>query len=395
MGEILYLDMVGGISGDMLLSALLHSGVPRELIEGELAMLPLRGYRLEIREEHRSGLAGLAATVETDEGPHHHHTKYSEIAGMIESSGIDLRAKALALRVFDRLAVAEASVHGTTPAEVEFHEVGAVDSIVDIVACSVALSFISASAVLCSIPVLGTGRIKSRHGEIPLPAPATLELLKGMNVRIGPAKGETITPTGAAFLAEVASAVRETPVMKVTAVGHGFGGRKTPAPNMLRVMRGEPFESASEGETVLVEATIDDMNPQIFPHLIDMALEAGALDAWVAPVVMKKGRPGNVLSILCQRSELSLIVRLILSETTSIGLRYRTLDRVMLARRTVKVTTSYGSIRIKVAHFGDTVFNASPEYEDCLAAAGDHGVPVKDVLAAAVQAYRNAAEGGE
>jgi uncharacterized protein (DUF111 family) len=236
--------------------------------------------------------------------------------------------------------------------------------------------------------VLGTGKSKTAHGEIPLPAPATVELLKGMQARFSSTKGETITPTGAAFLAELATVVRETPPVRINAVGHGWGGRKGPGLNLLRVMRGEQADGAVEGDALLVEANIDDMNPQIYPAVVERLLRLGAMDAWTSPVIMKSGRPGCVLSALIPAGLLSAAAQTILTETTTIGLRYGTVNRVMLSRRMAGVETPYGNITIKVAHYGDTVFNAAPEYSECAAAAMRTGTPVKEVIAAAMEAYR-------
>jgi hypothetical protein len=387
--------MVGGISGDMLLAALLHCGVPRELIEGELALLPLRGYKLEVADERRSGLGGLKVSVLIDEHHHghedHHHRSHRDISAMIAGSGVNAPAKALALRVFGRLADAEAKVHGSTPDDVEFHEVGAVDSIVDIVACSVAITFLAPEAVYCCAPVLGSGRTKSQHGEIPLPAPATVELLKGMPSKISAKNGETITPTGAAFLAELCEVVTETPPMTITATGHGFGTRRGPGLNLLRVIHGDRFRGTMDGDAVMIEANIDDMNPQLIPNVVSSLIELGAHDAWTTPVNMKKGRPAFVLSALVPQHLVPAATQFILSETTSIGVRFSGVGRICLERKSVKVDTAYGPVSIRVAHSGGVLYNASPEFEDCVRAAGRCGVPVKEAYAAAVEAWRTAA----
>jgi uncharacterized protein (TIGR00299 family) protein len=387
MSEILYLDLAGGISGDMLLGALLHAGVPRDLIEGELALLPLRGYRMDAGPEKRGGLEGWRVSIEVEKDTQPHR-RWTEIRELIGQSRVDERARALSLRVFSRLARAEAAVHGTPVESVEFHEVGAVDSIVDIVASAIAVSYISPRAVLCATPVLGSGTAKGAHGTIPLPAPATIELLKDLPVRVSTARGETVTPTGAAFVAELAHVVKETPAMRITAAGTGFGSRKGPGANLLRVFRGEPYDTAQEGEDIVVEATVDDMNPQMIPRVIEMLLSAGAHDAFVVPVVMKKGRPGFSLCAVVPRESLSPAAQIILSETTTIGLRYRMTNRVRLDRRIETLDTRYGPVAVKVASVGEHVFNASPEYEDCVLAAERSEVPLKEVYAAAIEAYR-------
>ena len=386
MNENIYMDLSSGISGDMLLAALVDSGVPETIIRKELSLLTLAGYTLEFVPEKRCALNGLRAVVQI-EHKHHHHRKHSDIAAMISSSGMSDEVKSLSLRVFQRLAVAEAKVHGTTPEEVEFHEVGAVDSIVDIVACSAAINYISPASVFCGTPVLGTGTIETAHGTMPLPAPATVELLKDFRVKFGPIGTETITPTGAAFLAELAQPTDETPTMRIIVTGHGFGTRKEPGPNMLRIIRCQA-NTAKNPEAVLIETNIDDMNPQIYPRVINLLLESGAHDAWTTPIVMKHGRPATLLSALVPEELTNKAAEIIFSETTSVGLRYKKLSRITLERRHETVQTQYGTVRIKVAHMDGKLYNCSPEYADCVRISDSMKVPLKEVFAAAVAAFR-------
>jgi len=386
MNETIYMDLACGISGDMLLAALVDSGVPEEIIRKELALIPLHDYTLEFLKEKRCALNGLRAVVQI-EHKHHQHRKHSDIASMISSSRLSDEVKSLSLRVFQRLAVAEAKVHGTTPEDVEFHEVGAVDSIVDIIACSAAISFISPDSIFCGIPVLGTGTITTAHGTMPLPAPATVELLRDFPVKLAGIGAETVTPTGAAFLAELAKPLKETPAMRIMSVGHGFGSRKEPVPNMLRIIRCQA-NAVEMSEAVLIETNIDDMNPQVYPHVITRLLESGAHDAWITPIIMKHGRPGSVLSALVQEELADKTAEIIFSETTSVGLRYKKLSRITLERRHETVQTQYGPIRIKVAHMDGKIYNYLPEYADCVSVSNAVNMPLKEVSSAALAAFR-------
>ena len=341
--------------------------------------------------------------------PHHDahpHTHYAEIRRMIVSAPLLADVKARALRMFDRLAVVEAAMHGVSPSEVMFHEVGALDSIVDIVGVAAALSWISPRRIVCRTVPLGTGRVRTAHGLLPVPAPATAALLKGAQVEAGDLLGELTTPTGALIVATHAESYGPMPAMRIVATGHGAGTRELPdRPNILRIFAGQeqsashplaspsaPTDTAQDGASLWeVSANIDDMNPQLVPPILDSLLSLGARDAWLSQTLMKKGRPGLLLSALVDDDKRSAVIQHILAETSTIGLRFHRVSRVMLDREIASVTTAFGSIDVKLGRDPETrsVLNVAPEFESVRAAAATHHTPRKIVYAAALaEAYK-------
>ncbi|HLV60010.1 MAG TPA: nickel pincer cofactor biosynthesis protein LarC [Fredinandcohnia sp.] len=371
---ILWLDPVGGCSGDMCLAALFDLGVSPEAVRAELARLDLGAFHLRLSRAEKMGIHGTRVDVEAPDD--RHERTWEEIRGRIEGAGLSAGATRRALAIFERLARAEAKVHGTTPERVHFHEVGAVDSIVDVVGVAVALDLLGIDEVRAGAAPLGGGMIETRHGPMPVPAAATLELLVGREVRSsGP--GERTTPTGAAILAAVtepglpASFVPER-------IGYGIGHRDfDDAPNVLRACLGR-LEHGGESLFV-VEANLDDAAPQVLARAIDACLEGGALDAWVAPVTMKKGRPGHLLGALVPRGRLSALCEIVVRETPTLGVRYHAVGRLALERRIEEVETSFGRIPIKVGLLGSEVVGAAPEWEVCLAIARERKVPARIV----------------
>jgi hypothetical protein len=394
-GLALHFDCFAGIAGDMALGAFLDLGVPEDVILGELGKLPMHEWKLTHERVKRGALMGTKIHVQVGGHVHvhghvhdhdHDHRHYREIRGMLQ--GLDGEVKGRAIAIFDRIAAVEARLHGVSVEDVAFHEVGAIDSIVDIVGAAAALAWLEPSRITARRVPLGGGTVKTAHGVLPVPAPATLELLKGAEVEAG-GDHELTTPTGAAILAASVSAYCELPPMTIAGVGWGAGDRHLhDRPNLLRVVVGQPAERVVVQESLsVIEANLDDMNPELSEPLMEALFAAGALDVWFAPIVMKKGRPALLVGALCEQAKRDQVVRACLRESSTIGVRHYAVERSVLARRFVEVETPFGKIPIKVAGEGAEVWNAAPEYEACRRAAAEHGVPVKQVYAAALSAF--------
>jgi uncharacterized protein (TIGR00299 family) protein len=331
-----------------------------------------------------SGISGTHVEVVV-EGPQPHARGLSEILALLDRSGLPARARATARAIFERIGRAEAKVHGVPLAEVHFHEVGAVDSIVDVCGAAVALELLGWPRVLSAPPELGRGFHPSAHGMMPIPPPAVLELLAGKPVRPGGPEGEAVTPTGAALLAELAE-VGPLPTLVPVRVGYGIGTRAfADRPNVLRATLAEPAEP---GELWVLEANLDDATGQMVARAIDAALEAGALDAWAAPITMKKGRPAVLVAALVAEASRAAVTRVLFAETPTLGVRRRRVERDVLGREVRSVETRYGPVRVKVALLDGAEVGAQPEHDDCLARAREHGVALREVIAAALAAHR-------
>lgn len=391
MSRIAYFDCASGASGDMVLGALVDMGLPLESLREELLKLPLRGYRLEARRVHRSGLHATKVDVLIEGEPggeHQHHRGLREILALIDKSALDPTLKARSTQLFERLAEAEASVHGLRPDDVHFHEVGAVDSIVDVVGGVIGLAWLKADRFVASPLNVGTGTVSMSHGTFSVPPPATARLVRGAAV-YGAGEGELLTPTGALLVTGHASSYGPLPLLTPEHIGHGAGARDTAGrPNVLRILVGEETASGGGGRVLVLEAEVDDMSPQLFGPLLDRLLAAGALDAYFTAIQMKKGRPGVLITALSEPNQRETIENLLFSETTTLGVRRQEWDRTLLERVIVPVETAYGTIGVKVARRGDRVVNAQPEFDDCQKAALSHGVPVKEAWAAALAAWR-------
>jgi uncharacterized protein (TIGR00299 family) protein len=387
VSRLVYFDAASGASGDMLLGAVVDLGLPLDRLREDLANLPLSGYRLEATRVSRSGLAATKVDVHVDEEkPAHRHL--GDIVRLIEQSRLSSDVKEQAEALFLRLAEAEAAVHGTSPERVHFHEVGAVDSIVDIVGGVLALRWLEADRFVSSPLNVGSGTVKMAHGVFPVPPPATARLVAGVPV-YGEGEGELLTPTGALLVTAHAAAYGPLPPMRIEKTGHGAGTRETEGrPNVLRLLVGEEG-SAADGDRVLVlETEIDDASPQLLGPLLDQLMGAGALDAFFTPVQMKKGRPGILVTVLAPPALQVAVEEMLFRETTTLGVRRQEWDRTVLERETSTVETAYGPIRVKIGRRGGTVYNAWPEFDDCRRAAAETGVPVKQVLADALAAWR-------
>jgi pyridinium-3,5-bisthiocarboxylic acid mononucleotide nickel chelatase len=393
---IAYLDCFSGISGDMLLGALLDAGLDLDALRVGLATLDLRGYTLDMERVGDRGLAGVRALVKVDAETTQSHRRLADIEALIGGSSLSATVRERAVAVFTRLAGAEARIHGTTPAKVHFHEVGAVDAIVDVVGTLLGFELLGVDVVYCSELPLTSGRVESSHGVLPVPAPATLELLKdtGAVWRPVPAEGELVTPTGAAVLATHARF--ERPAMTVRAVGYGFGRRNLPWANCLRLVLGEPAANAiSRGvedferdEVAVLESNIDNMTGEALGWLMERLLAEGALDVSYAPLQMKKQRPGTLLLVVARPDAVDRLTGLILRESGTLGVRVRRTERVKADRREEEVETPLGHARVKLKLIGGRVVAVSPEYDDCRALAERTGLPIEVVMERVAAAAR-------
>jgi uncharacterized protein (TIGR00299 family) protein len=387
--RIAYFDCFSGAAGDMILGALIDAGMPVETLRERLAALAVDGYELTARRVVRLGLACTQVDVRLA-GEQRAHRHLSQIVGIIRDSALTPAVRRRAAAVFTRLAEAEAAVHGTDVQNVHFHEVGAVDAIVDIVGAAVALDHWQVQEVFCSPLGVGSGTVRCAHGELPVPAPATAELIRGVPVRPTGEDGERLTPTGAAILTALAAGYGPMPAMTVRHVGCGCGTREgTNRPNVLRVLIGETADAEPADDVVwLLETNVDDMTGEQAAYAMERLMAAGARDVWAAPVTMKKGRPALVLSVLADDGALAAVEEALFAETTTFGIRRRRVARLTLAREHVEVATAYGPLRVKVGRRDGRIVQASAEFEDCRRAAEAAGVPLQTVIDAAMAAWR-------
>ncbi len=388
--RLAYLDCFSGISGNMVLGALVDLGLDLERLKSELGRLPLGGYGIQAAAVSKQGIRATHLEVVTS-GPEPPRS-LGDIRQLIERSSLDEGLKRRGEDIFTRLAGAEAKVHGREMEAVHLHEVGATDTLVDVFGSLIGLAALGVEEVQCSPLNLGRGLVQCRHGWLPVPAPITAELVRGVPAYAGEDEGELTTPTGAAIATAVAAAFGGMPLMRVEAVGYGAGRLDLRFPNALRVFIGEGAAGggaaglASETVTVL-ETNIDDMNPQFYDHVMDRLLGAGALDVFLAPVQMKKNRPGVLLSAICRRESAGGLVALIMRETTTLGVRVTETRRVYLPRAGGAVDTRFGRIRVKVAARSGGAGTMTPEYDDCRQAARQHNVPLSEVYAEARRAW--------
>ena len=387
MRKILYLEPVGGIAGDMFLAAGLDLGVSVEALTQALSGLNVPGWKLAVSRSVRPAISGTHLDVVLDTREAHPHRAYSDIRQLIESAPtLPARAKERALAVFRAIGEAEAQVHGVSIDAIHFHEVGAVDSIVDICGAAVVLELLGNPEVYSAPPPLGSGTIKVAHGSMPIPVPATLELLRDVPVRFE-GVGELTTPTGAALLKVLARIAPPPQDFLMERIGYGVGTKDfRDRPNVLRATLGRA-EARAEGLWV-VEANLDDSTPQLLGYLLEHLLSQGALDAWVVPATMKKARPGHVLSALVEGGKREAFLDLLLRESTSLGVRSFPVERRALERDWVQVETPWGRVRVKRGLRNGEVLNAHPEFEDCREVAEASGVPLKQVMAAALVALQ-------
>ena len=386
--RIAYFDCPSGAAGDMIMGALVDAGVPFETLREELAKLRLPGFSLERREV----MKGVFRATKVDVHVHDHgagaagHThahpdrNLGAILDLIGGSALPEPVKDKATRIFRRLGEAEARVHGTTVDEVHFHEVGAVDAIVDVTGACIGLHLLGVDAVHCSALPLGGGFVVGAHGRMAVPGPGTAELLKGFPVVDTGVKRELVTPTGAAILTTLAAGAGAMPAMTVEAVGYGAGDMDLEAPNVIRVFLGRADEPGGRETIVQIETTVDDMQPQLWEAVIERLFESGALDVYLTPVTMKKSRPGIVLTALCAADRVTELSRVLFEESPTIGVRWTAYQRQRLDRETITLTTAYGPVPFKVSRLGGRVVTATPEFTEIRRIAKEKGLPAREVL---------------
>ena len=391
--KTLYFDCFSGISGDMTLAALVDLGVDKKLLISELQKLNVPGWKMEFSEVAKHGIQAGHIEVILEKPEHsrfhlHHllgkqehvHRNMTDIASLIDNSSISTGAKELAKRIFMRLAVAEAKIHGTTPEKVHFHEVGAVDSIIDIVGAAICLDILSPDRICASVLHDGHGFTKCQHGVIPIPVPAVTEMLaaRSISFRQLDIEGELMTPTGAAIVLEVSESFGTMPEMKITRTGYGAGKKDFALPNVLRVVWGESTETDTSGSITIIETNIDDTTPEILGYVMDRLFEAGAKDVFFTPVYMKKHRPATQLTVLCDEVQIPRMEHILFTETSTIGLRKIQAGRTCLPREIVKVTTPYGEVQAKKVSFG-SLTRIALEYEDACRLAKEKNVPLAEI----------------
>jgi uncharacterized protein (TIGR00299 family) protein len=418
--KTVYFDCFSGASGDMVLGALLDLGLPLDGLRAALGSLAIDYGQISADRVLRAGVSATKFRVTPKENalgvgswklgvdhhhPHHHHAhdherghddhlgdrdhhSLKEIAAFIERSALSRSGKDRAIHLFDRLARAESEVHQTPLEKVHLHEVGAMDSIIDIAGAVYGMEWLGADEIVSSPLNVGSGTVKCAHGELPVPAPATALLLRGVPVYAGTVASELVTPTGALLITEYARSFGPLPSLRLERIGYGAGDRDTKQqPNVLRLITGQTASTLAAERIVVLECEIDDMNPQLFGPLMDRLHHAGALDVFYASVQMKKNRPGTLVTVIAQPQDRESLSGLLFAETTTIGVRYHELLRERLEREIRRIETPIGPIRFKVARRDGRILNVSPEFEDCARAAADRGIPIKDVQAIAVKAW--------
>ncbi len=378
---IAYFDCFSGISGDMTLGALIDLGVPTDWLKDNLLKLPLNGFDLSVSTVHRHGVRAKYAQVEVLE--HHHSRHYSDIIALINNSPLNTSVKERSLDIFDRIASAESHIHGCSKDTVHFHEVGGIDAIVDIVGTALCIDYLKIDRVISSQIPLGKGFVSCQHGKLPVPAPATVEILKGIPVYGTDIPHELVTPTGAAIITSLADGFEPIPGIKIDAVGYGAGTRDLEQrPNLLRIMIGKTGglqQGVQNDRLLIVETCIDDMNPEVFGFLMERLFEDGALDVYWIPVFMKKNRPGTMVQVLCRMDQKETIVNRIFTETTSIGVRYYEAFRSILSREQVEIETAFGPVTVKKVKNPDGSIRVAPEYEACKRIALEKNLPLRSV----------------
>jgi uncharacterized protein (TIGR00299 family) protein len=387
-----WLDLTAGASGDMLLGALVDAGVPLEVLAEAVAALPVERIRLVTEQTSRHGLGATRVHVHAPDSPH--HRTWPDVRALLAEAALAPAVRDGALAVFERLAVAEGRVHRTSPDDVHFHEVGALDALADVVGVIAGFAHLGLTRLTASPVALGSGSARGAHGVVPIPGPAVLELLAGLPVVAGAVPAEMCTPTGAALVAHLVDEWTPLPPMRAERVGMGAGGRDpVELPNVVRLVLGLPGDAAPSGPVVL-ETNVDDLDPRLWPGVLDTLFAAGASDAWLTPILMKKGRPAHTLSVLCRPETVADVQAAVFATTSSIGLRIVPVGKVAIERAQASVDVLGGRVGVKVAVSGGRMVNVSVEYEDVAALARELDLPVKEVLRAATAAAERAYPAG-
>jgi len=382
--KIAYFDCFSGISGDMTVGALLDAGLKIEILEKELKKLGLSGYWLEVNKVLKKGISATQFKVKIKE--ERVERRFKDILTILEESKLDEEIKKETKKIFFNIAQAESKIHQKDIDKIHFHEIGGLDSIIDITSVVIGIKTLGIEEIHSSALPMGKGFVKCAHGVIPVPAPATLELLKNIPTYSGGIESEMITPTGAGIISTLAKSFGKRPLMKIERIGYGVGEKEFTIPNLLRVSVGEKIikdENLKDGyvsdEAVLIETNIDDMNPEFYDYIMDKLFPRGALDVFLTPIQMKKNRPAHMLSIIVHEQNLKEILEVLFSESTTLGVRVRKVKRLRLAQQNFIAKTKYGKIKVKVGMFKGKIKNIAPEYEDCKKMAKQHQVPLKEV----------------
>jgi pyridinium-3,5-bisthiocarboxylic acid mononucleotide nickel chelatase len=377
--RILYFDTFSGISGDMTLGAFINAGMKIEELREELKKIPLEGYEITAKEIKRNAISATKFDVEITKHEHIHR-HIGDIYNIIDNSGLNAQVKEKSKKIFSNIALAEAKVHNMPLEKVHFHEVGAVDSIIDIIGSAICIDKFKIDKIYSSPIKVGSGGfVKTQHGNLPLPAPATAELIKNYPVTIAALPYELTTPTGAAIITTLSSGIMKANNFKVEKTGYGAGGLEIPElPNLLRIFIGEAFEEYEQDEILLMETNIDDMNPQFYPIIMDEVFSKGALDAFLTPIIMKKGRPGILLSVIAPKEQYESIIEVIYTHSTSIGIRTQSIKREKLKREVKEFDTSMGKIKAKVIYFKDKK-RIAPEFEDIKKLAIEKNISILEI----------------
>lgn len=382
--KIAYFDCFSGISGDMTVGALLDAGLKIETLEKELKKLGLSGYRLEVNKVNKKGISATQFKVKIkEEGV---ERRFKDILTILEESKLDEEIKKETKKIFFNIAKAESKIHQKDIDKIYFHEIGGLDSIIDITSAVIGIKTLGIDEIYSSALPVGKGFVKCAHGVMPIPAPATLELLKNIPTYSGGIESEMITPTGAAIISTLAKSFGERPLMKIKSIGYGAGEKEFTIPNLLRINIGDKIlkdENLKDGyvsdEAVLIETNIDDMNPEFYDYIMEKLFSQGALDVFLTPIQMKKNRPAHMLSIIVYEQNLKEILEVLFSESTTLGVRVREIKRLRLNQQNFMAETKYGKIKVKVGMFKGEIKNIAPEYEDCKKMAKQHQVPLKEV----------------
>lgn len=382
MQRILYYDCFAGISGDMNLGALIHLGVDPEYLRTELEKLKIEGFSLEIKDDKRRGISGIKADVVIHNPENEKHRHLHHIESLINSSDLSEKVKNTSLEIFKKVAVAEAKVHNIPIEKVHFHEVGALDSIADIVGAAICLDFLKVDKIMAAPVQLGGGTVKCAHGIMPVPAPATAEILKNIPVKTGLVQYEATTPTGAAILAATVDEFSASINFDIKKTGYGLGTIDTEVPNVLRVYIAEMDETLSsvvQSEATLIECNMDDLSPENYEYVMDLLFEGGASDVWIENIIMKKSRPAAKLCVLCSMENIDQMKSILFTHTSTIGLRETLIRKNALVREEKIVNTPYGKVRVKQSYFDGKVVNAKPEFDDCKNLAKEHNLTILEI----------------
>ena len=377
--RIAYFDCFSGASGDMILGSLIDAGLSARLLREELKKLRIPTIHLKVKKVLKSGLSATQVIVE-GKSEKKSHRNLKEILRIVERSGVEAKVKERSKEIFKRIASVEANIHQTQMGEVHFHELGGLDSIVDIVGSVWGIQKLGIEKILVSKVNVGGGFVKCEHGILPVPAPATLSLMEGKPIYSSGVERELLTPTGAAILTTLGSEFGSMPPIKVERIGYGAGRDNLPHPNLLRLIIGTSESSLPRERVTVVETNIDDMNPQFYDYVIEKLLAIEVLEVFITPILMKKNRPGHLLTIICPSEKLPFVTKFLLIETTTLGLRWHEEEREKSDREILSEETKYGKIRFKLARWEGKIVNLSPEYEDCKRLALENRVPLKEVF---------------